>query len=565
MTCYFKKHDNQTMQNETYENSHVPASPITSEPTDLRSFFVSELNMSLGLPFRQRAREKGETFHTVTTKLCTEDEGRFLKITTSSNRGSIGAFAYDVLNILFDLAYEQITSCQKRGEEINFDAFKVFYTNREVLRRLGLNEVNSQSYIKTAIDQLSDTKVQIKGNTFNIRLNEYLNDSCTFHLVARHRSISTNQVMFGELPEFINHSDGLKVQYVIFDKFILENLSSNFGIDKAKYLLLAPGKERRAYTYLISKRAMFGDEFSFEMNELANITGDIDRTRKDNIKKSIRGILGNIKKKIKGFDFSERTIYGKGEVEFKVSFNTREDGLEYSNPMFSELVYAHGEENLAKLGFDEHSFEIIYRELSSVTKKNKIEEIVLGKTKTDPALLFVDMALVEKIKNKNEENISELARINYRFYKKYLHPRCPDGYKYLLARNKTHRESIEKKRIEKLRRERLDREAKKKENNERFIRKAFNEKVLADESLYEKMKKAVLKTRSDLNEDNFPGILLTNAINLAIQEFMAEDMADDNGIFYGHINRNARELSRTDLNAISDKAIESRTQANLLQ
>lgn len=516
----------------------LPATP------EINKVFVSELNISLALPFKSRRSSGMGTEHTAVTKVCSENEGRYLTITTNSPRGAIGDSAYDVLNVLLDMAHEQLAEAETAGADINYDDFSVFYTAREICKRLGYDQNNSQNIVYKAIKQLQLTHIAIKGYSYNLEDETFINTKSEFALIKKSEDVSTNMIHFKKPYCNIDIKRGCQLKRVIFDKFIINSLSQGFGINKKNYFKLDKGKERRAYTYLLGKKLLFGDTFNFELTELAKVTGDYNEVNLKKTKFNVRKLLKKIEDKLGIFSYSEKTFYGKGEVECMIEFYPEIQESKYENVFFKELIYSYGEARVLSI-FDEYSFELQYNEIKKFAVKNDVEFLELNKkdTQVDFALLMIDLAIYKRVYEKNEKSLRELIRMELGYFQKNSSfYGFPMSYKYLLTRNIDQRRKEKESKILALREVRIKEDEEKEEKARAFLKNIFS-KIKENPKFYSKYKSKAIKRKPDLNSENYVvKSLLDMAIDDEIYRVLLDEHESGEVGFINMLGKNAKEV-----------------------
>jgi hypothetical protein len=521
---------------------------ISETSSELKKIFFSELNLSLALPFKQRVRGKIKERSEAVIKVCDEHTNNVLKIISRSPRGALSAMAYDVLVTLLDMAYEQIDYHEKNGIEYSLDSFKVYFSNREVCERLNLNADNSQGNITEALRELREVNINVLGHVFDIHNKNYSYQDKDFSLI----SSMSKSIKGAHAPMVGEGVNSVSLRYVIFDKFIVDLLSSEFGVNRGNYLKLKSGKERRALSFLTAKRHIFGNVFSFEIDELASIIGDEEK-RLDNKKASVKKVLTKIKNTIPGFNYFLKSVYGRKSVEILIEFNSA-DLLEekYETAMYAEYVYAYGKESLLAIEFEEFCYITLREELERVVKKADLPlEYNYYKSKVDVIELAVDLALFQIIKTGYDKiKIKKLAKIILdSIFRDEVE--LPDGYKhFILKRNADKRKKEEQAKIQK-EIEKRNKEAKIQEKQIDANYKVFFKTYVEDNpKMYDKYKAIALEVLENnpnyiLEDIALPEIreqLRSRLLHDTIYEVAKNDYFENGEIITGFFNRNAREI-----------------------
>lgn len=522
---------------------------ISETSSELKKIFFSELNLSLALPFKQRVRGKIKERSEAVIKVCDEHTNNVLKIISRSPRGALSAMAYDVLVTLLDMAYEQIDFHEKNGIQYSLDSFKVYFSNREVCERLNLNADNSQGNITEALRELREVNINVLGHVFDIHNKNYSYQDKDFSLI----SSMSKSIKGAHAPMIGEGVNSVSLRYVIFDKFIVDLLSSEFGVNRGNYLKLKSGKERRALSFLTAKRHIFGNVFSFEIDELASIIGDEEK-RLDNKKASVKKVLTKIKKTIPGFNFYLKSIYGQKNVEILIEFNSS-DLLEekYETQMYAEYVYAYGKEQLLAAEFEEFCYITLREELERIVKKADLPaEYNYYKTKVDVIELAIDLALFQIIRTGYDKiKIKKLSKIILdSIFKDEVE--LPDGYKhFILKRNADKRKKEEQAKIQKeieKRNKEVKAQEKQHDANYKVFYKTYVENNPKMFSKYEEMALEELKDNPNyiLDDIEIPQIkeqLRSVLLKDTIYEVAKNDYFENGEVITAFFNRNAREIT----------------------
>jgi hypothetical protein len=357
--------------------------------------FYSELNIQMAIPFKSQSTLSGESKDT-TVCVSDDDVSKVLKIkTANSSSEALTPLAYDVLNCLLDFAKQQMKSDIEMGRDINVHNFQVFFSYRQICEKLKLNPSNSQGNIAKAIRSLRKIELRVIGHAFNLKLSDYQYVDKEFNLVKDlEKSLITN-------------SGGSAVKRsVTLDPFVVGLMSSDFSVNREKYLQLTQGKERRAFMFIQAKKKVLGNIFSFKMSELVDVLGDSDK-RKDNQKRSITKVLKALEEKTEGFSYHIKAVYGTGEKEILVEFDddVSEDDKTFETKFYGDLAYYYGLRNLEKIDFFEADYIDIQDKLSedffeinqSYTLKYRNQTIRYSDLVVDLALFQIIKAGYDKI------------------------------------------------------------------------------------------------------------------------------------------------------------------------
>jgi hypothetical protein len=505
---------------------------------DPKRVFFSELNLSLAMPYKERVRGDNNKTSEVCVKVCDENVNQFLKITTESERGALSPKSYDVLSTLLHIGCEQMGEFEEKGVKYDTNSFPIYFTYRQICEHLNLSADNSQGIIKEAIKELRDVKLTVTGHVFNAKTKQFLYKDEEFSLLTR-----TSRA-FGDLKEGMSAS----AKYVIFDRFIIEHLSAEFGFNRDIYLKLR-GKERRAYAFLTAKRHNFGNAFAVSMDEFSSIIGDNNK-RKDNKKISANKVLKKISNLVEKFDFSIKSIYGTNQIEIFIEYETGAESKPiYQSLFYKELDYFYGSKSLLSIGIEEADYLELEKNLERFIEKENIPKTYNFKRVDIPSLeLAVDLALWQIIKTGYSIDTSRLTKL---ILKSMLTASVewPKGYRlFIKDRNKEKRrkETKEKVSLEILKKKEKQREQE--EMLDKNFKVFFNEKIKNNQKVmkkFEEIAKENLSQEEDL--DSMNPIIRNEILKSAIYNLVKEDYNNSNERLFSLLEAGSREIQIQEL------------------
>jgi hypothetical protein len=373
------------------EESSVSPEVLPIVPSQDNKFKV-EINLGLALPFRSYKRGSDETDgaqKSVVKSVGPDGSLYRVEIETKSEEGPLGGLDNDVLTVLLTMAWEQR---DYKSNQTKSKGFRVYYTVTEVCRRLKLSE-NSRNKVKKSIEKIKSQKLNIKNFIYNKSENKaVLNDEET-RIILKSGRVRAAQMMDED------ESDIMATSYVEFDEPIIKNLHNEYFsvINQKDYLALSSGSERRVIIYLQSKRKKFGDEYAFELTELANVLGLSESKKKGEL---IKKFMQKVKDKIGLIDFSIKKIRGKDEWNVFVEFKSDRAEIDnFVDPFYASLVSYFGEDKLRGLDVAELDIENWRQEFSGKFKRETgKDEFIFSKENLNPAEFCIDVTLYQILK-----------------------------------------------------------------------------------------------------------------------------------------------------------------------
>ena len=260
--------------------------------------FKYELDLGLALPFRYNCSDEDlKKIHAakVAKNIDTTGKIKFLKVTTQSDEGPLQAVENDVLLALLTMAYDQRHSIKTYSFDNDIQTgTRVYFTYAEICRRLGIDSGNS-GRVKKAIQRIKSQKLSFKQWDYSPGSDKFHDQSTNTSIilrdgdmkVSRNRNVDTFQ----------------QVYYVDLDPFIVNNLFKNYfsTIDQSQYLALPAGSARRLLIFLQSKKKNYGDNFTFELEEIIQILGYDSHERP---KRAAMKVLEKVHKSLGNFDYT---------------------------------------------------------------------------------------------------------------------------------------------------------------------------------------------------------------------------------------------------------------------
>lgn len=549
------------------EHTEIITPPIASqnkyytEPAKpaLKEFFFSELNLALAIPFKERVRGKIKGKSESVVRVCDDESSRVLKIATRCSRGAISSMAYDVLMCLLDMATDQLNHYRKVGTHIDENNFKVYFSYREICQILGLDPSNSQGNVSKAILELRDLNLDIVGHVFNIKTKEYTYTNKDFSLISSSQLTVSMGRDNGLIP--LNKKSA-SLRHIVFDPFVVQLLTGEFTLRRKEFLSMKSGKVRRAYGYIAGKRQLFGNVFSFDLEEFSSAIGDTE-IRSDNKKASATKVLKEIKKADPSMNFCVKAVYGQGTIEILIEFD--EVNLlaqSYTTKVFPELVYSYELSNLDKLDFIEADYIQLHQELNKKCCLKNLEFIEYRSTSISTADFIIDLALFQIINTGyNKIPLKKLCKLimNSIFEDNV---ETPEGYRmYVVDRNKIARKKIEKEKLQKEISKRKAIEEQERSQQDANYKVFYDTYIKNDEKILNKYKKkaesmylAIRHTDEDpfkdQEEDQMVKVLMKSYLADKAYKLAKEDYFNNGDIIKSFVTKNSKEISFGDISGI---------------
>ena len=549
---------------ETIESNKPPVNSLNKyyvEPPRpaLKEFFFSELNLALAIPFKERVRGKIKGKSESIVRVCDDESSRVLKIATRCPRGAISSTAYDVLMCLLDMATDQLNHYRKVGALVDENNFKVYFSYREICQILGLDPSNSQGNVSKAILELRDLNLDIVGHVFNLKSKEYTYTNKDFSLI----SSSQLTINVGKENSLIPlNKKSVSLRHIVFDPFVVQLLTGDFTLRRKEFLSMKSGKVRRGYGYIAGKRQLFGNVFSFDLEEFSSAIGDTD-IRSDNKKASATKVLKDIKKADPSMSYCVKAVYGKGTIEILIEFDELNLlSKTYTTKMFSEFVYAYDVSSLDSLNFFEEDYIQLHNELTKKCISTGLETFEYRNTLVNTADFIIDLALFQII-------ITKYDKIPLKKLSKLImtsvfddNVETPEGYRmFVTERNKAARKKIEKEKLQKEISKRKSLEAKERSQQDTNYKVFFDAYIKNDEKVLNKYRKkaeslyfSIRHTEEDpfkdQEEDEMVKMLIKSYLIDKTYKLAKEDYFNNGDIIRSFITKNSREISFGDISGM---------------
>lgn len=356
------------------------------ESTDNR--FKVEINLGLALPFKYYITDDyDKTQENKAIVRSVNDDGSvyMLEVTTQSNEGPLQAFENDVLLVLLTMAWEQRDKNHNSKERKN--GFRVYYTLAEVCRRLGLSE-NSRNKVARAINKIKSQKMLTKNFAYNALSGDIglVSEDTRIILKSGRVRVGASDLDFGHYQD---------VFYIEFDSYIVKNLYDEYVsvINSDAYLSLKSGPQRRVLIFLYSKRKKFGNQFLFDLEELAQVVGLSGSNKR---RRQINEYLQRICDVLNNFEFTLKKKRGVEDWSVLVCFKSQALEYESKDPFYSALCEFYGVEKLKSLEIEKIDIENLKNEFNFKYQKEAGKDYFLyGKDKIDPAEFAIDVTLFQ--------------------------------------------------------------------------------------------------------------------------------------------------------------------------
>ena len=148
---------------------------------------------------------------------------------------------------------------------------------------------------------------------------------------------------------------------------IIKNLYDEYVsvVEQKEYLSLKSGHQRRILIFLYSKKRSFGNDFLFNLNELAQVIGILD-SKKDKRRRLILEYMQKAREVTNVFDFSITKTKDKDDWEIMIHFHDQALTEKKGDKFFEDLVYEYGEDTLNKIDFNEIDLRNYRREFDAI-------------------------------------------------------------------------------------------------------------------------------------------------------------------------------------------------------
>jgi len=345
------------------DSSHDLILPNVPEITNGKeNNFKIEVNLGLALPFRYYIDENAKFEKQKSVVRTVDDNGSIymLEVTTQSDEGPLQSVENDVLLVLLTMAFEQRSALVPISSIEAVSDRRVYYTLAEICRRLGLSENNSNR-ISKAIKRIASQNLSFKNFRYHSPSGKILQAEENTKIILKSGRIRSGGTREGFLS---NHSDFF---YVEFDHNIIKNLYDEYMsvVEQKEYLSLSAGHQRRILIFLYSKKRSFGNDFLFNLNELAQVIG-LQDSQKDKRRRLIFEYLQKTREITAVFDFSITKIRDKEDWEIMIHFQEPSLIENKGDQFFEDLVFEYGENALKTIDFNEIDLENYRREFDSL-------------------------------------------------------------------------------------------------------------------------------------------------------------------------------------------------------
>jgi len=358
------------------------------EGTDNR--FKVEINLGLALPFKYYITDdydKTQENKAIVRSVNEDGSVYMLEVITQSNDGPLQAFENDVLLVLLTMAWEQRDKNHNSKERKN--GFRVYYTLAEVCRRLGLSE-NSRNKVTRAINKIKSQRMLTKNFAYNANTGEVglVNEDTRIILKSGRVRVGASDLDFGHYQD---------VFFIEFDSYIVKNLYDEYVsvINSDAYLSLKSGPQRRVLIFLYSKRKKFGNQFVFDLEELAQVVGLSGSNKR---RRQINEYMQRICEVLNNFEF---TVKKKREIEdwtVLVTFKASAVEFEVEDPFYAALVEGYGQNELNELGLERIDISNMINEFNFKYQKEKgVDFFKYGKEKINAAEFAIDVTLFQVV------------------------------------------------------------------------------------------------------------------------------------------------------------------------
>lgn len=436
------------------------------------------------------------------TKIITssEEDITFTEITTQSPDGPLTGSQDDVATVLMSLYENQIKDRPERIGTDNQD--KVFYTDTLICEVLGLSK-NSANKVKRDIQKLLNQSINIFETKYKSSekpdsgvTNRTLKDG-TFLLIQGSETLSENKS---------GKTVYTKYKWVQLHPYISERIRNNMisNVDFNIFIKLKTGPRRKVYRFLQSKRKLFGDEFTFDLEELIQVLGKQGTKRPES---EIKKFLRDIKKELPELDF---WVSLNDEKRYIVFVKFTPALMIESKPLddfYTQICEYYGKEKIEELDIHEIDIQNIRKEGDRrFVLKKQSDFYLYNSEKLNPSEFAMDLALWQVIE-KGYECISFkgiVAKILDSLIDETI--RLPDGYRYYIKKRLADRKKQELREAEQrqMQRELMIKKESERQKEKHFL--DFYENTYLKDSKYRKKVKELAKDnliKSGMHENDF--------------------------------------------------------------
>ncbi len=474
------------------DSSHDLILPNVPEITNGReNNFKIEVNLGLALPFRYYIEENSKFEKQKSVVRTVDDNGSIymLEVTTQSDEGPLQSVENDVLLVLLTMAFEQRSALVPIDSIEASSDRRVYYTLAEVCRRLGLSENNSNR-ISKAIKRIASQNLSFKNFRYHSPSGKILQAEENTKIILKSGRIRSGGTREGFLT---NHSDFF---YVEFDHNIIKNLYDEYVsvVEQKEYLSLSAGHQRRILIFLYSKKRSFGNDFLFNLNELAQVIGLHD-SQKDKRRRLIYEYLQKTREITGVFDFSITKMRDKEDWEIMIHFHDPALLTNNTDQFFEDLLFEYSEDALKKIDFNEIDLDNYRREFDSIyLSRTGKEKFQWNKKEYLASEFCLDLTFwqIFKCDYKITKTLKALARsiLESMITETLLYP---DKYRSFLTERVA--EKKKQKELAVIQQHRMKKELQKKEEEKKFD-ESFN-KLLEDIMKDQKYKKMIEETAKE--------------------------------------------------------------------
>lgn len=485
--------------------------------------FKIEVNLGLALPFRYYIEENSKFEKQKSVVRTVDDNGSIymLEVTTQSDEGPLQSVENDVLLVLLTMAFEQRNSLVPIDSVENTSGRRVYYTLAEICRRLGLSENNSNRVSK-AIKRIASQNLSFKNFRYHSPSGKILQAEEYTKIILKSGRVRSGNTREGFLN---NHTDYF---YVEFDHNIIKNLFDEYVsvVEQKEYLSLGAGHQRRILMFLYSKKKSFGNDFLFNLNELAQVVGLLE-SHKDKRRRLIFEYIQKTREATGAFDFTINKIRDKEDWEIMIHFHEQSLLVNKTDKFFEDLLAEYGEASLSKLDFNEIDLDNYRREFDALyLSKTGQEKFHWGKGAFSPAEFCLDLTFWQVLKcdYKITKTLKALARsiLDSMIIGNLLYP---DKYRAFVSDRVSEKKKQQELMV--IQQHRVQKELQKKEEEKKF-ELSFN-KMLEDIMKDSKYKKLIedsarekLIAEGVLESDMAYTLLFTDMVRKVAKEYLNE-------------------------------------------
>lgn len=399
-----------------------------------------EINFGLAMGFSSR-NTKDPTPRKVVVKTCSPDGSyAYLEMESISPKGVLGSLDTDVLNAIITIATEQLeNNLPTKQLETSSGSLRIFFSLSDICRILELDPRNMTSFVRESLEKISSIDVKEKIFKHNASASKIYTEQVSYRAFTdfgHYRGGHTNK----------NIGDFKSIFYLTFHPLVSERIrKGTASANRAMYNGVKSGIEKRILTFLESKEKLFGQTYTFEVDELAVVLG-FDHQTPYRKRDSIRKHLENLKTETGLFDYTFHKIEGRLNICIEHTSKSTQIESKFSDEFYSELVYFYGLEELTKLDFSEDDLSFLRTELKGKYLQITGEEsYILHKTNIDPIEMSVDLVLFQVLKCAYPIKRGVRAFVKHIFEKLCTNEATfPNGYKnFVTKRNNDKRREIE--------------------------------------------------------------------------------------------------------------------------